>query len=271
MEVLLTWWNDAYGFLLVFISNLKLSSKLLVSSIRCVTQLTIMAIILRPIFLEKNPVYVFLVSGVMTLSGSIEVALLKSKFTYPGIFWVCLTSLIITNFCLAILGTGCIMGVQPFYDAQHFIPTFGMLVGNSTSAVAISLSLLMKQLISEKEKIEMSLAFGATRWEAAYPYIVEAIKIGMLPTLNAMSVQGLVTIPGTDMTGQILGGVDPLDAVKYQHVIMFLIGSSTTLCSVFCCFATYYILFDKQTHRLNYHKLQKQTSFSLSTITKKSN
>ncbi len=60
------------------------------------------------------------------------------------------------------------------------------------------------------------------------PYVRSAARSGLIPILNAMSAAGVVSLPGM-MTGQILSGVDPMEAIKYQIMIMFLIGGGTGL------------------------------------------
>ena len=80
----------------------------------------------------------------------------------------------------------------------------------------------------QDDQVETLLALGATRWEASRTAIQQAVRTGMIPTINTMMIVGLVSLPGM-MTGQLLAGMDPLDAVKYQIVIMFLIAAGTSL------------------------------------------
>jgi ABC-type iron transport system FetAB permease component len=88
------------------------------------------------------------------------------------------------------------------------------------SGIAVGLSSTLTALAESKEKIEMYLSFGATRWEASRPVFVDSIRLALLPTINSMSIMGLVSIPGM-MTGQILGGAKIEDAVRYQQVRFF--------------------------------------------------
>ena len=74
----------------------------------------------------------------------------------------------------------------------------------------------------------MMLTLGGTRWEAARESVRQALRTGMVPILNSMTVVGIVSLPGM-MTGQLLAGAEPGQAVKYQIVIMFLICSATAL------------------------------------------
>jgi uncharacterized protein (TIGR00245 family) len=116
----------------------------------------------------------------------------------------------------------------PFWLPEVFIPTMGMLLGNAMSGMAVALSSCLSTVTSRKEHIETYLAFGASRWEAGQSIAVEAVRLAMLPTINQMSVIGLIAIPGM-MTGQILGGASVSNAVKYQQIIMFLISATTAL------------------------------------------
>lgn len=97
-----------------------------------------------------------------------------------------------------------------------------------TSTTFRSLVLFFLPFSDSKDKVEMALSYGATRWEAGRPVMIEAIRLAMLPTINQMSVIGLIAIPGM-MTGQIIGGAPVMDAVKYQQIIMFMISASTAL------------------------------------------
>jgi putative ABC transport system permease protein len=81
----------------------------------------------------------------------------------------------------------------------------------------------------------------------------EALRTGLLPTINSMSAIGLVFIPGM-MTGQILAGVAPMDAVKYQLLVMFLIAGGTALGVVGAVLAGSYRLSDAR-HRLRLDRL----------------
>lgn len=120
------------------------------------------------------------------------------------------------------------MRQRPFWIPEIFIPTMGMLLGNAMSGMAVALSTCLSSVSSRKEQIETYLAFGASRWEAGQAIAIEAVRLAMLPTINQMSVIGLISIPGM-MTGQILGGASVDSAVKYQQIIMFLISASTAL------------------------------------------
>lgn len=129
---------------------------------------------------------------------------------------------------IGIVGSRYAMEQNPFWIPETFIPTMGMLLGNMMSGMAVGLSSCLSSVSTRKEHIETYLAFGASRWEAGQSIAVEAVRLAMLPTINQMSVIGLISIPGM-MTGQILGGAPVMNAVRYQQIIMFLISASTAL------------------------------------------
>ena len=106
-----------------------------------------------------------------------------------------------------------------------------MILGNTLNGISLGLDRLGSELASKRDQVDTLLALGATRWEAARAAVQQAVRTGMIPTINSMMVVGLVSLPGM-MTGQLLAGVDPLQAVMYQIVIMFLIAAGTSLGTV---------------------------------------
>ena len=102
----------------------------------------------------------------------------------------------------------------------------GMILGNTMTGVALGIDRLLTGATAERTAIEARLALGHSREEAFGGVIREAMRTGLIPTVNAMSAIGLVSIPGM-MTGQILAGIEPMEAVKYQLLIMFLIAGGT--------------------------------------------
>ena len=103
-----------------------------------------------------------------------------------------------------------------------------MVVGNSMTALGLSLDRLFSDLKTKKDTVEMMLCLGATAKEASRDIFNDALKAGMMPSINSLAGVGLVFIPGM-MTGQILSGEDPMLAIRYQIVVMFMLVASTAL------------------------------------------
>jgi putative ABC transport system permease protein len=103
-----------------------------------------------------------------------------------------------------------------------------MVLGNSLTGISLGLDRFMSELRNRRGEVETMLALGATRWESCRGVFVEATRTAMIPILNTMSVAGIVSIPGM-MTGQLLAGAEPLEAVKYQIMIMFVIAAAIAI------------------------------------------
>ncbi len=143
------------------------------------------------------------------------------------IFWAMLGSYALVT----VMVTGVVVNAEPWWLPQYFLPLGGMIIGNSMNALALSLERLFTGLRQRRDEVEMRLALGADAGEASRPIVREAVKAGMIPSINAMMGVGVVFIPGM-MTGQILAGADPMLAVRYQIVVMLMLTASSALSAV---------------------------------------
>jgi putative ABC transport system permease protein len=119
----------------------------------------------------------------------------------------------------------------------------------------LSLETLTTTAQRERASIEARIALGATRAEALSVVTRQALKTGMMPIVNAMAATGIVSLPGM-MTGQILAGVDPVEATKYQVLITFLIAGATALGAFLAVMGGARLLTDER-HRLRLDRLEK--------------
>ncbi|DBA66382.1 TPA: hypothetical protein ACH3X2_002364 [Trebouxia sp. C0005] len=222
------------------------------AAIRCTIQLTILGYILVPIFSYDRWWLVLLYAGFMITIAAAE-AVSRPSAVYQGMLVHTLgvvggaaTGVI----CYAML---LIIRVQPWWHAQYFIPTLGMILGNCISGVSVGLSSVMEELTTGKGRIELLLALGATRMEATRETMQRCLVLALTPVLNQMSVMGVVSIPGM-MTGQILGGTVPSQAARYQIMIMFLIAATTCIAVVGSVYLAVLNILDRQ-HRLCSEKI----------------
>ena len=142
---------------------------------------------------------------------------------------------------------------KPGYDPRYAIPLLGMILGNCMTGVGLGLTTLTTSLVNRRASVEAQLMLGATREVAAAPVMREALRSALMPTINSMAATGVVSLPGM-MTGQILGGVPPAEAVKYQILVMFLIAGGTGLGAVTAVLGGVYRLTDGR-HRLRLDRL----------------
>eukprot|EP00126_Sphaerothecum_destruens_P006268 Sdes_comp19289_c0_seq4m10337 len=158
-----------------------------------------------------------------------------------------------------IVGMAFVIRGDVWYEPRRLIPVMGMLLGNSLTGVSLGLNTILKEVVENRERVDIALAYGASRFEAILPIAKESLRNALLPTFNQMSVMGLIAIPGM-MTGQILGGVSPMVAVKYQQAIMFLISSCTGMSTLGAILTTIFVIMDEK-HRLRLDRIQNQTSY----------
>jgi putative ABC transport system permease protein len=221
--------------------GLNLGRRLLLAAACTVVQLLLVGLVLEWVF-RLNRWYVVLGLMIfMTLVGG-TVSLRRVHFRYPGIWLSSLVSVWASSWLMAAVALFVIVPARPWYSPQYAIPLLGMILGNTLNGISLGLDRLGGELSAKRGQVETLLALGATRWEAARQPVQQAVRTGMIPLINSMMVVGIVSLPGM-MTGQLLVGVDPLQAVKYQIVIMFLIASGTALGTVGVVLLSYRRLF----------------------------
>jgi len=132
-----------------------------------------------------------------------------------------------------------------------------MLCGNAISGIVVSLNFTLKEMQENRDKVQTYLAFGASRFEACRPVAREALRLALTPTVNQMSVIGLISIPGM-MTGSILGGSSVTQAARLQMVIIFMLSASVALASIIATVIALSIVVDSE-HRIRVDKIDSST------------
>ncbi len=207
--------------------GLGLERRLVVAAARTVLQLLLVGYLLVWIFKENSPWLVVVALLLMTFAAG-RAAVDRSRRSFRGVFLQAFLTLLLTGALTTGVVTQVVIGVTPWYQPQYLIPLLGMVLGNSLTGISLCLDDLLEALDERRDRIEMALALGATSWEAARDVLRAAVRRGMIPIINAMTVAGIVSLPGM-MTGQILAGSDPARAVAYQIVVMFMLAGATAL------------------------------------------
>jgi putative ABC transport system permease protein len=109
---------------------------------------------------------------------------------------------------------------QPWFEARYLVPICGMMMSNAMNVVAQVFERMFAMAYSERAVIEQLLALGASPQQATAKHARDAMRAALTPTINGLLTVGLVSLPGM-MTGQIVSGTDPQQAVRYQLVIMY--------------------------------------------------
>ncbi len=208
-------------------NRLQLEKSLLIGSLRCVLQLVAMGYLLRVIFGLESP---WIVLGLFTAMVVFAAHIVRGNVKEPQIPFVIPAFLTMLGVYASIstIVTGVIVGALPWWRPQYFIPLAGMVIGNSMTALSLSVDRLLSDLRTKRDEVEMRLCLGATAEEGSRDIVRDALKAGMIPSINSLTGVGIVFLPGM-MTGQILAGADPMLAIRYQIVVMFMIVAATAL------------------------------------------
>lgn len=200
--------------------SLGVGRPLVIAAVRMVAQLLAVGLILNWVFRLDHPAAVALVLLAMTLIAGVS-ASRRTGVSYRGMMTNGLVAVAVGSWTASALALLVVVRVHPWYTPQYAIPLVGMILGNTMNGVSLGLDRLTSELTARRVQVESALALGATRREAALPILRASVHAGLIPTINTMAAAGIVTLPGM-MTGQMLAGAGPIDAVKYQMVIMFL-------------------------------------------------
>ncbi|WP_299490103.1 iron export ABC transporter permease subunit FetB [Acaryochloris sp. IP29b_bin.137] len=205
--------------------QLDLTWSLLLAAGRTVLQLMMMGYLLGFIFAWKYPGAILaLIAGMLTVASIESRNRIGQDIPYliPWLWGAIFISMVLT------LSYTTVFILQPdnWFDPQYLIPLAGIVMGNAMNGAAIAGERLVQSLKANRNEIETHLCLGASPQQAIAQYRREAIRAGLIPTINAMMVVGLVKLPGI-ITGQLLSGVDPQEAASYQILIMFMLAFAT--------------------------------------------
>ena len=137
----------------------------------------------------------------------------------PGLFPLALAAFAVATAVSLLVLFG--LGVFEL-DGRTLIPLAGLTIGNSMAATVLVARRVYEELRDKREEVEARLALGHTSTDAARPYLRSGLRTALIPQIETTKAVGLVALPGA-MTGLILAGVDPLDAVRVQAAVMFLV------------------------------------------------
>jgi len=207
--------------------RLGVERQLLTSAARTIIQLLLIGVVLKVLFDNAALVWVGLMAAIMlAVAGREVMARQKRRFLGWWGFGVGTLSMFVSSFTVTVLALVAVIGTTPWYAPQYAIPLLGMVLGNTMNGIALGLDRLTQDAAQRRAVIETRLALGHDWDRAISDTRHEAIRVGMIPIINAMAAAGIVSLPGM-MTGQILAGTPPVEAVKYQILVMFLIAGGT--------------------------------------------
>ena len=231
-------WSSALVAIVIVVSTLmqlKLERRLLIGCVRTVVQLMVMGYVLgwiitvsddRPLVVVAAVIFQIVMSC-LTLRGLLDYRVPRWWLAaFLGVF----PAYVVVMFLLVYA----VIHPQPLWNARIVLTLGGMILGNTITAVALALNRFNSDINANRDLVLARLALGVTWRQAVIEERGAAAQAALLPMVTSLYTVGLVSLPGM-MTGQIIAGADPVGAVKYQIIVMFMItaavavGASLTL------------------------------------------
>lgn len=204
--------------------RLGLERQILWASIRALVQLLAVGVILTVLLRPGQSLWWSVAWVIAMLPFAAHVVASRAP-EVPGVRWLALAAFSITS--LVILGLLFGLGVFPL-EPRTLVPLAGMMIGNSMTATVLVATRIVAEFKDKRPLIEVRLALGFRSQDAFRPYLRSALKTALIPQIETTKAVGIVFLPGA-MTGLILAGVDPMEAVRVQVAVMYLVLGSVAV------------------------------------------
>lgn len=237
------WFAFAFVLIALLLSvwqKLGLEKEIAIGTVRSTVQLLAIGYVLQFVFQSDHIGFILILIVMMVSVASWNAA--SRGAGLPGIFWRIAIALSVTE--LVTMGLLVLLGlVSP--TPQYLIPMSGMIIGSSMVVCGLYLNHMNRETESSRGEIEALLSLGATPRQAIQGVLKRAVKASLIPTFDTMKTIGLVQLPGM-MTGMIVAGASPIDAVRYQILIMLTFSSSAAISAVLISLISYRLWFTKE-------------------------
>ncbi|NLY78685.1 MAG: iron export ABC transporter permease subunit FetB [Lysinibacillus sp.] len=231
--------------------KLDLEKDTIIATVRSIIQLFIVGYFLKFVFDSESYTYIILMVIVMITIATLNAR--KKGKNIKGITW----KIGLTLTVIELVTQGILLGFQIIPPiAQYIIPISGMLIGNSMVLSILFLNRFTAEIEANVDLTELILSLGGTPKQAIHNQLLQAIKASVIPTIESQKTIGLVQLPGM-MSGQIIGGADPVQAVQFQLLILFALLTTATLSSILIGFLSYPTLFNERMQFVNEDLSQK--------------
>ncbi|MEK8126487.1 iron export ABC transporter permease subunit FetB [Paenibacillus filicis] len=238
--------NLALGCTLIFIiftmllsnrQRLGLEKDIAIGTVRSAVQLLLIGYVLHFVFDARNPWVIVLMVLIMTVIAAWNAGGRTRRL--KGIrlrIWLSIG-------CTEAVTMALLLGlniIEPL--AQYIIPISGITIGSAMIVSGLFLNQMKREVETSRGEMEALLALGSTARQAVQSSLKRAVRASMIPTVDGMKTVGLVQLPGM-MTGMIVAGADPIQAVRYQLLIMFILTASAALTAILLSTLSYRLWF----------------------------
>ncbi|MEZ1799370.1 iron export ABC transporter permease subunit FetB [Staphylococcus aureus] len=214
--------------------GLHIIKDLIVATLRAVVQLIILGFLLHYIFKINDKWLLILCVLVIIINASWN-TISRASPVMHHVFWISFLAIFIGT-ALPLAGTVATGAIH--FTANEVIPIGGMLANNGLIAINLAYQNLDSAFVQDGTNIESKLSLAATPKLASKGAIRESIRLAIVPTIDSVKTYGLVSIPGM-MTGLIIGGVPPLQAIKFQLLVVFIHTTATIMSALIATYLSY--------------------------------
>ncbi|MGD9401584.1 MAG: iron export ABC transporter permease subunit FetB [bacterium] len=229
----------AIAIILTEVRRLGVGWDILKGAVRSFIQLMAVGFVIKFIFgLEQVQYQILLLLVMVVVAAYTARGRVKSM---PGAFRI--------SFISILAGASATLGVMLALDIidaspNYLIPLGGMIIGNAMNALSLGFERIGSEVKQRRGEIETALCLGASPQKAIEPLVRRSVKASFIPMLNLMKIVGIVQMPGA-MTGMLLAGADPLDAVRIQLVVIYMLVASTSITMLMGTAFTYRSFFNR--------------------------
>ena len=203
--------------------RLRLELEILHSALRAVVQLVVVGYVLHFIFGADHPLFTGGVLLVMLISAAINGGKRGSGIKHAS--WIAGASIGIG----AVLTLGVLLSANVLsFTPYQMIPVGGMVMSGAMVAIGLCFRQITTSFKSRQQEIQIKLALGATPMQACKAILRAALIFSLQPTIDSAKTLGIVSLPGM-MTGLILAGMSPMEAIKYQIIVIFMSFSTISI------------------------------------------
>ncbi|QKY71439.1 iron export ABC transporter permease subunit FetB [Lentibacillus sp. CBA3610] len=220
--------------------NLGLEKDTIIASVRSIIQLLAVGYVLQFVFDYENMLYIILMVVLMIVAATHNAQ--RKGAGIKGIIW----KLVVTFIFVEVLTQAILLGLSITPPtAQYIIPISGMVVGNSMVLAILFLNRFTSEIETHQDQTELILSLGGTPKQAIHSQLITSIQASTIPTIESQKTIGLVQLPGM-MSGQIIAGADPVQAVLFQLLVLFLLLTTAVVTSIMLGYLSYPTLFNQR-------------------------
>ncbi len=222
-----------FALLYSFKQKLGLERVIVVNSLRALLQLVLLGYLLSYIFRLTNPAGL---TGILFLMILYAAYTAQSRIGFRERGYLVFLLSIFFSSSIVIVSLMLLQVVS--FKAYEMIPVGGMVIGNSLNVCTLTADRFKSEVRNTTDVIESMVALGAGMKEAFYFQMRSSVRAALIPTINSLQTVGLIHIPGIT-TGMLLAGADPLQAISYQLVIMYMMVSVALFSGFFTVLFSY--------------------------------